>query len=60
VNSNEVSKQFRALSKDHLEEMNKLVYSHNFYKAAPTQVVAKSMVSDVFTLTGTGQLPLLA
>ena len=54
VNSNEVSKQFRALSKDHLEEMNKLVYAHNFYKAAPTQVVGKTMVNDVLTLTGTG------
>lgn len=54
INSNEVSKQFRALSKDHLEEMNKLVYAYNFYKAAPTQVVAKTMVSDVLTLTGTG------
>ncbi len=54
INGNEVSKQFRALSKDHFEELNKLVYAHNFYKAAPAQVVAKTMVSDVLTLTGTG------
>lgn len=54
INGNEVSKQFRALSKDHIDEMNKLVYAYNYYKAAPVQVSNKSMVNDVFLLTGTG------
>jgi hypothetical protein len=54
VNGNEVSKQFRALSKDHLEELNKLVYAYNYYQAAPIQTIAKNMVYEVLTLTGTG------
>lgn len=54
INSNEVSKQFRALSKDHIEELNKLVFAYNSYQGAPTQVIAKNMVSDVLALTATG------
>jgi hypothetical protein len=54
VNSNEISKQFRTLSRDNFEEMNKLVYAYNSYQARPTQVIAKSMIDDVLTLTGTG------
>jgi hypothetical protein len=54
VNSNEVSKQFRQLSKDHLDELNKLVYAYNSYQARPVQANSKSMLRDVLTLTGTG------
>jgi hypothetical protein len=54
VNSNEISKQFRQLSKDNFEELNKLVASYNSYQAAPLQVGAKNMLMDVLTLTGTG------
>jgi len=54
VNSNEVSKQFRQLSKDHVEELNKLVYAYNYFQAKPVQAVAKSMLNDVLLLTGTG------
>lgn len=54
VNSNEVSKQFRQLSKDHIEELNKLVYAYNYYQARPVQAVAKSMLNDVLMMTGTG------
>jgi hypothetical protein len=54
VNSNEVSKQFRQLSKDHVEELNKLVYAYNYYQARPVQAIAKSMLNDVLLMTGTG------
>lgn len=54
VNSNEISKQFRQLSKDNIEELNRLVTAYNSYQAAPLQVGAKSMLDDVLTLTGTG------
>jgi len=54
VNSNEISKQFRQISRDNFEEMNRLVTSYNSYQAAPVQVVGKSAVNDVLTLTGTG------
>ena len=56
VNSNEISKQFRQMSKDNFEEMNRLINAYNSYQAAPIQVVGKSMVNDVLTLTGTGIL----
>lgn len=54
VNSNEISKQFRQISKDNFEEMNRLVNFYNSYQAAPVQVVGKNMVGDALTLTGTG------
>lgn len=54
INGNEVSKQFRALSKDHIDELNKLVFAYNSYQGAPTQVIGKTMLNDVLTLTGTG------
>ena len=54
VNSNEISKQFRQMSKDNFEEMNKLVFTYNSYQAAPMQVVAKNMLNDVLAMTGTG------
>ena len=54
VNGNEVSKQFRTLSKDHLEELNKLVYAYNSYQSSPTQVIGKTMMNDVLFFTGTG------
>jgi hypothetical protein len=54
VNSNEVSKTFRQLSKDHIEELNKLVYAYNMYQAKPVQTVAKSGLTDILFLTGTG------
>ena len=54
VNTNEISKQFRQMSKDNFEEMNKLVFAYNSYQAAPVQVVAKSMLNDVLAMTGTG------
>jgi hypothetical protein len=56
INGNEVSKQFRALSKDHLEELNKLVYAYNSYQSPPAQVIGKSMMNDVLFLSGTGFL----
>lgn len=52
VNSNEISKQFRQLSKDNFEELNKLVTAYNSYQAAPLQAGAKTMLMDVLTLTG--------
>lgn len=54
INGNEVSKQFRTLSKDHMDELNKLVFAYNYYQGAPAQVIGKSMLNDVLTLTGTG------
>lgn len=54
VNSNEISKQFRQLSRDNFEELNKLVTAYNSYQAAPIQVGAKNMLNDILTLTGTG------
>ena len=54
VNSNEVSKSFRQLSKDHIEELNKLVYAYNMYQAKPVQTVAKNNLTDILFLTGTG------
>ncbi len=54
INSNEVSKTFRQLSKDHIEELNKLVYAYNMYQAKPVQTVAKSGLTDILFLTGTG------
>lgn len=56
INGNEVSKQFRSLSKDHMEELNKLVYAYNFYQAQPSQVYATNMVSDALSITGTGYI----
>lgn len=52
VNSNEISKQFRQMSRDNFEELNRLVNSYNSYQAAPVQVVGKNMMNDVFGLTG--------
>ena len=54
VNINEVSKQFSALSKQHIEELNAQVYAYNMYQARPMQAVSKSMINDVLLLTGTG------
>jgi len=54
VNSNEISKQFRTLSRDAFEEMNKLIFAYNYYQARPTQVIGKSMIDDVLLMTGTG------
>lgn len=54
INGNEVSKQFRALSKDHLDELNKLVFAYNSYQSGPAQVIGKSMLNDVLFLSGTG------
>ena len=54
VNSNEISKQFRTLSRDSFDEMSKLVTAYNFYQARPSQVISKSMIDDALTLTGTG------
>ena len=54
VNSNEISKQFRQMSRDNFDELNRLVASYNSYQAAPLQVGAKNMLNDVLTLTGTG------
>ena len=56
VNSNEISKQFRQMSRDNFDELNRLVTAYNSYQAAPIQVVGKTMVNDVLTLTGTGLL----
>ena len=54
VNINEVSKQFSALSKQHMEELNAQVYAYNLYQARPMQAVSKTMLNDVLMLTGTG------
>ena len=54
INGNEVSKQFRSLSKDHMEELNKLVFAYNSYQGQPTQVYARNMVSDVLNVLATG------
>jgi hypothetical protein len=54
INGNEVSKQFRSLSKDHMEELNKLVFAYNSYQGQPTQVYARNMVSDVLNILATG------
>lgn len=54
INGNEVSKQFRSLSKDHIEELNKLVFAYNSYQGQPTQVYARNMVSDVLNILATG------
>ena len=54
VNSNEISRQFRQMSRDNFDELNRLVASYNSYQAAPLQVGAKNMMNDVLTLTGTG------
>jgi hypothetical protein len=42
------------LSKDHIEELNKLVHSYNMYQARPVQTIAKSGLTDILFLTGTG------
>ena len=54
INSNEVSKQFRALSKDHIEELNRLVFAYNSYQGQPVQVYARNMVSDALNISATG------
>ena len=44
------------MSRDNFDELNRLVAAYNSYQAAPIQVVGKTMVNDVLTLTGTGLL----
>lgn len=56
VNGNEVSKQFRTLSKDHFEEMNRLVFAYNSYQAQPSQVYGISAVSKVLGVAATGTI----
>ena len=56
INGNEVSKQFRALSKDHIDELNKLVFAYNSYQAKPQQVIAKNMVGVVLNTLATGAI----
>lgn len=54
INGNEVSKQFVQLSKDHLNELNKLVVAYNSYQAKPQQVIAKNSVGAVLYTLSTG------
>lgn len=56
LNGNEVSKQFVQMSKDHFNELGKLVHAYNSYQASPSQVVAENMVGEVLNGLSTGSV----